>query len=129
MTIDAKLWVPNEVWVNRMPPVPRRVIVSVPVAAFLTNRGADDETLTVPTPCDVHNWEIRDTDGRVIEAEPLEYCAQVIESTLIPAGRTIRGDNVLRLDGQRLVDGERYTVVYEFWGQKAEDVFLARVAV
>ena len=68
MAIDAKLWVPSDVWVNLMPPVPNKVLVPVPVAAFLTNQGTDKETLFAPTPCDVHYWEIRDAQGRVVQA-------------------------------------------------------------
>ena len=66
MAIDATLWVPSDVYVNLMPPVPPKVLVPVPVAAFLTNQGAAAETLFAATPCDVHAWEVRDAEGRIV---------------------------------------------------------------
>ena len=77
MAINAKLWVPPDVWVNLMPPVPNTVLVPVPVAAFLTNQGTDKETLFAPRPCDVHYWEVRDAQGRVVQAEGPETCLQI----------------------------------------------------
>ena len=44
MAIDATQWVPSDVWVHLMPPVPNKVLVPVPVAALLTNQGTDEET-------------------------------------------------------------------------------------
>ena len=44
MAIDATRWVPSDVRVHLMPPVPNKVLVPVPVAALLTNQGTDEET-------------------------------------------------------------------------------------
>lgn len=50
MAIDATLWVPSDVYVNLMPPVPTKVLVPVPVAAFLTNQGGAAERCLRPRP-------------------------------------------------------------------------------
>src|SRR5215468_9206190 len=102
MAIDAKLWVPSDVWVNLMPPVPNKVLVPVPVAAFLTNQGTDEETLFAPTPCDVHYWEVRDAQGHVVQTEGPETCMNIVVTRPLGQGQTIRGDNTLRLNGKLL---------------------------
>ena len=129
MAIDAKLWVPSDVWVNLMPPVPNKVLVPVPVAAFLTNQGVPEGTLFAPTPCDVHYWEVRDAQGRVVQAEGPETCMQVTVTRPLEQGQTIRGDKTLSLNGILLEDGQRYTVHYKFWGFAAKDSFIAHIVV
>lgn len=129
MTVSARLWVPNDVWVNLTPPVPNRVLVPVPVAVFLTNQGDSEETLFSPTPCDVHYWEIRDADGKVVQAEEPEICVQVVVTRPLNVGETIRGDNSLPLNGKLLKDGHRYTVHYKFWGFDAQGMFVAHIAL
>ena len=129
MAIDAKLWVPSDVWVNLMPPVPNKVLVPVPVAAFLTNQGTDEETLFAPTPCDVHYWEVRDAQGRIVQAEGPETCIDIVVTRPLGQGQTIRGDNTLPLNGTLLKDGQRYTVHYGFWGFAAAASFIAHIVV
>lgn len=127
MSISAKLWVPGDVWVNWMPPVPERILVSLPVAAFLTNQGALTEMLFAPTPCDIHYWQLIDADGRIVQAEEPEICVGTIVNRPLNPAETIRGDNVLPLNGTLLRDGQRYTVRYKFWGCESEDGFTAHV--
>jgi hypothetical protein len=129
MSLDTRLWVPSDLWINLMPPVPNRVLASLPVVVFMTNTGPSPVTLMASTPCDVHYWEVRDEAGRVIQAEEPEICTQVIVTRVVGSQETLRGDNTLPLNGKLFNDGERYTVHYKFWGQPAEDAFVARHAV
>lgn len=80
-----------------------------------------EETISVPTPCDVHYWEVVDSKGNLVQVElvqvePPEICIQVVETRSLKAKETILGDNTLLLDGKLLKDGQRYTVRYRFWG-------------
>jgi hypothetical protein len=129
MTIDATLWVPSDVYVNLMPPVPPKLLVPVPVAAFLTHQGGAEETLFAPRPCDVYAWEVRDAEGRVVQAEEPEQCIQISVTRPLEAGHTIRGDNTVPLNGRLLKDGQSYTVHDAFWGSAAAASFIAHIVV
>ena len=129
MAIDAKLWVPPDVWVNLMPPVPNKVLVSVPVTVLLTNQGEAEGTLFAPTPCDVHYWEVRDAQGHIVQAEGPETCIQITVTRPLEQGQMIRGDNTLPLNGTLLKDSQRYTVHYKFWGFAAKASFIAHITV
>jgi hypothetical protein len=85
--------------------------------------------LFAATPCDVHAWEVRDVDSRVVQAEEPEQCIQIIVTRPLESGQTIRGDNTLPLNGRLLKDGQRYTVHYGFWGYAAAASFIAHTVV
>lgn len=130
MQIDARLWVPNEVWVNLMLPVPNKVLVSVPIVAFLTNESDEVATVAASTPCDVHYWEVRADGGNIVQAEPPEaICAYQYVLRELKPGETLRGDNTLLLNGKLLADGAEYSVHYKFFGHAAIGRFVAHHAV
>jgi hypothetical protein len=110
-----------------MPPVPNKLMVSFQVSAFLTNLSGITETLFAPTPCDVHYWELRDSSGTLIQREPPEICTDMVVKFPLGAGETIRGDNIVSLDGKLLKDEERYTLKYQFWRQACEATFTAHL--
>lgn len=128
MSVDAKMWCPNEVWINVQPPVPRELLVSVPVTAFLTNQGDGEVSLYSPTPCEVHYWEVVDENGNLIQAKQPEPCIDMVAIYKLTAGDTLRGDNNLPLNGKLFEEDKQYTIRYKFWGFDIEDRFTSRFA-
>jgi len=124
MAVDAKLWVPSDVYVNLMPPIPDPVLVSVAAIAFLTNQSEAEATVCVGRPCDVHRWKITDAQGNLIQEQEPQNCPHLVVTEALAPHETIRGDGVLPLNGTRLEDGQRYTVHYWFWGLEATDRFV-----
>lgn len=125
--LDARLWCPQDVYVNLRPPVPNKVPVVVQIVAFLTNTGGVAETLFATTPCDIHYWELFDSAGQLVQSEPPEECVDVVAQRELAAGETLRGDSTVVLDGKLLRDGERYRLKYQFWGGACEDGFTAHL--
>jgi len=110
-----------------MPPIPDRLETVVQVTAILENTTRSDFELMAPTPCDIHFWELYDGDGkRLIQTEPAEDCTQNVVFQRLPAGKSVRGDNIVRLNGRLLVSGQAYLLRYKFWGYKTEASFTAR---
>ena len=125
--VAASLACPATVTVNKMPPIPDRLPAYVHVTAILKNTTRSDFTLQAPTPCDVSFWEVFDSNDDLIQSEPHGICPQHVVDTKLPAGQSIRSDNVLTLNGKLLEDGEKYTIKYKFWGYPSEASFSVEV--
>ena len=133
MEMVCKLQVPGVVWFNQMPvvddggPQPR-LVTEVQASVLLTNEGAQAETVTAPTPCDVIYWQI-ELNRAIIEREPPEICIQQYQMREIAPGQTVFDAFRLALNPWLYSDGEQYSVKCRFWGHPAEAQFTARVAV
>jgi hypothetical protein len=125
--ITVSVSLPPEVTINRMPPIPERLPVNLPVTVAITNRTQATEMLHANDPCAVHHWEVADAAGQVVDREKDEVCTQQIQARVLDPGETLRAERSLTLDGKALRDGESYTLHYRFWGFAAEGRFRARV--
>jgi hypothetical protein len=124
--ILAKLFCQPNVTVNKLSPVPDRLPAYLHVTATLQNTTRSDFALQAPTPCDVNFWELYDDSGRLIQTELCSPCPQYVVNAALPAGESLRTDNSITLNGKLLLDGEKYTVRYKFWGYYSEASFATR---
>jgi|SRR6185312_7932470 hypothetical protein len=131
MALTAGLWVPREIWINKMPPIvnPLKLLAPVHIAASLINNGSEAVSLSAATPCDVTHWALYDPKGMVVQAEEPKNCIQQFVFFELKAGATIRVENTLPVNGAFLHDGERYTVRFKYFGYESSGTFIARVAV
>lgn len=92
----------------------------------LVNQTGEIQELTVPRPCDVRDWLIRDQKGEPVMAKNAIDCPDQ------PATKALAPDSVLRerialyLLPRILQSGRHYLVEYRFWGQPAQAEFTAR---
>ena len=126
--IKATLVCQKTVFVNKMPPIPDRLPAFAHVTATLTNTTRSDFNLQAPTPCDVNFWELYDSSNNLVQSEPHGMCPQHVVTASLPAGQTIRTDNVITLNGKLLESGETYTIKYKFWGYSSEASFTVAYA-
>ena len=128
MSLVATIWTPGSLKVNLMEPVPAKVSALLQVSAFVTNNGAAPAGLLVPSPGDVHWWEIRDSMDKVLLSQPvMDYPQLDVKRSLAP-GETVRADLTLDLDGKLLNHGQQHTIKFKFWGIACEEKFSVRVA-
>ena len=91
----------------------------------LENSAGDIVIVTVPRPCDVYDWVIRDAAGKVVMAKgPIECVDQPATKSLAPG--TLSERISIYLMPRVLSGGQRYVVDYRFWGQPARAEFTAR---
>jgi hypothetical protein len=121
--IKAILTFPKDVYVIMIPPVPDRITTIVPAAVTLKNTTRSDFVLFAPTPCDVHFWELCDEAGNIIQTEPAGDCIEIPVTKKLPAGQSIRGDNVVELNGKLLLKTKSFVLKYKFWGHPCQASF------
>ena len=123
--VDARLWAPPTLVVNKQPPHRPKQVALLPVVIFLTNTNDQDVTLTVPNSCAVSDWLVVGSGKtQYFCAEPPEeVCLQMLHVLHLPALGTIRHDAVLRLDALPMIDGGDYEVSYSFYGKVARTNF------
>jgi hypothetical protein len=92
----------------------------------LENRSGDVRVLTVPRPCDVQDWVIRDQAGAPVMVKDAIECIQQTTAKPLAPGETLRERIVIYLLPRVLAPGKRYTIDYRFWGQPATASFTAR---
>jgi hypothetical protein len=90
----------------------------------LDNSAGDIVVVTVPRPCDVYDWVIRDAADKVVMTKgPIECVDQPATKSLAPGALTERIS--IYLMPRVLNGGQRYVVDYRFWGQPARAEFTA----
>jgi len=129
MAIDAKLWGPSEVVGEPHATVPNQVLVLSPWPHSHEPEYRPKRRCVRPRPATSTTWEVRDAQGRVVQAEGPETCLQIVVTRPIGQGQTIRGDNTLPLNGKLLKDGQRYTVALRLLGFAAAASFIAHRVV
>jgi hypothetical protein len=125
--VKAKIICPAKVFVNKMPPVPNHLSAFAHVTLILQNTTRSDFVLSAPTPCAVHFWELFDSAGDLVQTQPRKMCAQHVVTAPLPAGKSIREDVNVELNGKLLIDGETYTIQYKFWGYQSSGTFVAEI--
>jgi hypothetical protein len=96
----------------------------IQVDVTLDNSTGDVVTVTVPRPCDAHDWVIREgADKLVMTKGPIECVDQPATKTLAPGKLTERV--YIYLMPRVLEPGRHYVVDYRFWGQPARAEFTA----
>lgn len=91
--------------------------------ATLDNHSGDVAVVTVPRSCDVLDWVIRDTAGKLVMAKgPIECVAQETTKSLEP-NSTLKEAVYLYLMPRVLESGTHYVIEYRFWGQPARVEF------
>lgn len=124
----VKLLFPDTITVNVMPPVPRKLSVRATATMTVINNSGHPVSLFAPTPCAIHDWELFDLGGRLVESEHDDACAQVLQTRVLEPGETIRTDHVVVLNGKLLSDGASYTLRFKFWHFEADATFAVRFA-
>lgn len=99
------------------------IAARIPVNLALTNTGAEPLKLVAPSLCLVHNYRIVRPNMEVVAAKGDTDCSGGETSTVIGAGETIYATNTLAVSRQMLRDGQRYFVIYEFWGVRMRAPF------
>ena len=125
--VKAQLVCPSKVNVNKMPPIPDHLSAFVHLTLILKNTTRSDFNLSAPTPCAVNFWELHDSSGKLVQTQPKEMCAQHVVTAQLPAGKSIRSDVNLELNGKLLADGQEYTIEYKFWGYACSGTFVVQV--
>lgn len=89
----------------------------------ITNTGAEDLILRAPADCAVHNWIIAlpNNDPVLYGVEP--DCKGETVETVIEAGGTLKGGNSIMLRSNDLAVGQRYYLIYEYWGVRMRTPF------
>lgn len=127
MTIEAKICVPSSITINRMPPLPKNPRTVIPASIFLTNTGENKITLSAPNPCEMSTWaiyaNINHNNIPIAVEPPAEICIQVIQTTEINPGETIRFDDELLCSSILFQENETYKVKYTIYGLDCEDSF------
>jgi len=91
----------------------------------LENNAGDIVIVSVPRPCDIYDWVIRDAGGKVVMARgQIECVDQPATKSLAPGALSERIS--IYLMPRVLNGGQRYVVDYRFWGQPARAEFTAR---
>jgi hypothetical protein len=124
--IVAKIVCPRCVTVNKLPPLPDRLPAYVHVTATLHNPTRSNFSLLAPTPGEVNFWELYEDSGRLIQTELHSRCLQSVLNAHLPAGGRMRIDNSIALNGRLLLDRQKYTIRYKFWGYYSEARFTAQ---
>ena len=129
MTANAVLDIlmPDTITVNKRPPVPTRLPVTVQVDLMLTNTSGTEVRLFAGRPCDVHFWRLLKADNVLIQTEPAEVCILMVVTRELGAREVLRDTHITTLDGHLLSDGQ-YILEFHFWGYIAQKSFEVRVS-
>ena len=122
---DIQLDFPKILTVNKMPPLPDKLSTNGAAIIIVKNNSGKDEPLYAATPCDVHHWDLLDSDGNLIESEKDGMCSFVTQHGILKAGNSIRSDYVVGLNG-KLLKEISYKLRFKFWEFEAEAIFEVR---
>lgn len=109
---------PETLWINMMPPVPPKPVARLHYTALLENKSSSSKQLSSSTQCDIENWVILDSKGKVVDSDKFEeeYCTEQYISIPIEGHQTLRKDGTIFINARLLFPGEEYTLVYVWWG-------------
>ena len=128
MTIQAELWIPNDIYVNLrepLPPDPHPIPVSIDVVIFITNTGQEEEILMAMDKCEISTWSVEHSStGTVVATEPIENrCDMTVYTIRLKPNETRRYATTISINGRRLNKDESYNVKFTYFGQTASDRF------
>lgn len=86
------------------------------VTAKIRNNTDEPVTLQAATPCHVFRWFIAAPNGEFVQSKLEENCAQLVMSAYLQPGEKAKEQIEIPLDPPRYVAGERYILVYRYWG-------------
>lgn len=98
----------------------------IQVEVSLENTSADVAVVTVPRPCDVHDWVIRDAAGKLVMTKGMVECVEQPATKALAPGSVLSEKVSIYLMPHGLSSDNSYTVDYRFWGQPATAKFTAR---
>lgn len=104
--------------------VPRRAIL-IDGEVTVSNAGGTAQMLHAPTACDIEDWRLRDASGRVVAEKHPEICAAEAATRELAPGASLTAHVFIALMPGILQGGQRYTIDYRFWGQRARASFTA----
>jgi hypothetical protein len=90
----------------------------------LENGTGDVVTVTVPRPCDVHDWVIREVPDKLVMTKGSIECVDQPATKALASGNLTEQIFIYLLP-RVLVAGRHYVVEYRFWGQPARAEFIA----
>ena len=114
---------PSEVQVG-----PDDGFIPVDFTLHLQNRSREDIDLISQSDCGVFRWYLLDQSGSFVQGQMLEECGDYpVAETLRGRGTLIRSSSI-PIDAGRLVPGNRYHLMMQFWGYETRVQFRAEEA-
>ena len=98
----------------------------VQVEVSLKNTAGDVQVVSVPRPCDVFDWVIRDAAGKLVMTKDPVACPDQATSKAVAPGGSLNERTSVYLLPRVLHAGNRYSIEYRFWGQPAVVQFTAK---
>jgi len=103
-------------------------MVPVDFTLNLENRSREDIDLVSQSDCGVFRWYLLDQSGSFVQGQMLDDCGDFpVAETLRGRGTLIRSSSI-PIDASRLVPGNRYHLMMQFWGHESRVQFRAEEA-